>query len=209
MIVGKNGAGKTTLLKAILGEIANTGSIRFSSMHTNSKVLTVGYVPQKLNIEDSPISVYDLVCSYTSNNPVMFGKNSKKYEEIKKHLEEFSVDNFIDEKISNLSGGELQRVLIAISTMPCPELLILDEPISGIDARGKREFYNTLEKLKNTHDISILLVSHDFEYVKRYADRVVLLNKKILKEGTPDTVLSSKEFLGEFGIGGANSGDNI
>lgn len=201
VLVGKNGAGKSTLLKAIIGEIKHDGNIEFSSKHNNSQVLTIGYVPQKLNVENSPISVYDLVCSCTSNVPTFLLKSKKQYEKIKEHLKEMEADDLIDKKISSLSGGELQKVLIAIATLPYPELLILDEPVSGIDAKGKDIFYKLIDKIKETHDVAVLMVSHDFDMVKEYADKVVLLNKKVLKAGTPEEVLKSDEFVEEFGIG--------
>lgn len=201
VLVGKNGAGKSTLLKAIIGEIKHGGNIEFSSKHNNSQVLTIGYVPQKLNVENSPISVYDLVCSCTSNVPTFLLKSKKQYEKIKEHLKEMEADDLIDKKISSLSGGELQKVLIAIATLPYPELLILDEPVSGIDAKGKDIFYKLIDKIKETHDVAVLMVSHDFDMVKEYADKVVLLNKKVLKAGTPEEVLKSDEFVKEFGIG--------
>lgn len=201
-IIGKNGAGKSTLLKCLIGEAKYTGSISFSSSHKNSKKLTIGYVPQKLDIEQSPVSVYDLVCSFSSSVPAFLKKSKKVYTDIKAHLKEMEADELIDKRISTLSGGELQKVLIAIATLPYPELLILDEPVSGIDAKGKDVFYKLVDKIKNTHDISVIMVSHDFDKVKQYADKVVLINKKILKVGTANEVFSSKEFENEFGIGG-------
>ena len=201
MIIGKNGAGKSTLVKAILGEKEYTGKISFSSMHTNNTKLTIGYVPQKLEIEASPMSVYDLICSSINGPAVFLYKSKKKYQEIKEHLKEFGASEFIDKRVCDLSGGQLQRVLIAMATLPYPELLIMDEPVSGIDKKGKDEFYRLLKRIKEKHDISILMVSHDFEYIKDYADKVILLDKKILKMGSPIDVLSSYEFKEEFNVG--------
>ena len=201
MLVGKNGAGKSTLIKAMLGEEEYTGDISFSSKHTDSTKLTIGYVPQKLEVETSPMSVYDFLCSGTKGPAVFFKKNKKQYNKIKEHLKEFGVDGLIDKRVCDLSGGELQRVLIALATMPYPELLIMDEPVSGIDAKGKKEFYKLIKKIKEKHDIAIFIVSHDFEYIKDYADKVVLLNKKVLKVGTAKEVLESEEFKEEFKVG--------
>lgn len=208
VIVGKNGAGKSTLLKAIIGEINHQGKVTFTSMHNDSKKLTIGYVPQKLNIENSPLSVYDLIVSYTSKAPVFLYKSKVKYAEIKEHLKEFEAENLIDKRVCTLSGGELQKVLIAIATMPYPELLILDEPVSGIDAKGQNSFYKLLDKIKTRHDIAILMVSHDFIKIQEYADKVFLLNKKILKSGTATEVFQSPEFINEFGLGGATNASN-
>ena len=122
MLVGKNGAGKSTLIKAILGEREYTGHVSFSSMHTESTKLTIGYVPQKLEVESSPMSVYDLICSATGGCAVFFKRSKKKYNEILTHLKEFGADKLIDKRVCDLSGGELQRVLIAMATHPYPEL---------------------------------------------------------------------------------------
>lgn len=197
-IIGKNGAGKSTLLKAILGEVKHKGEITFKSKENDKRKLSIGYVPQNLNIENSPITVYDLVAIYVSDKPVFLYKDKKLYNEIKRHLKNFGAEEFIDSKVNKLSGGELQRVMLAVSTMPYPELLILDEPISGIDKNGKNQFYDKINELKSNYDLAIILVSHDFEYVKRYADKVILLDKEIVKEGTPNEVFNSKEFLGVF-----------
>jgi zinc transport system ATP-binding protein len=202
VVVGRNGAGKSTLLKAIIGDVKHQGSISFDSKHNNSKKLTIGYVPQKISIEESPMSVYDLVRTYTTDSCVLFKGNKSERKKIQKHLKEFGVDNLINKRMSSLSGGEQQRVLIAIATFPYPELLILDEPVSGVDGKGRTNFYKLLKTIKEKHDISILLVSHDFSNIQDYADKVVLLNKKILKEGTPKEVLDSKEFREEFLLGG-------
>lgn len=198
MLVGKNGAGKSTLVRAILGEVEYTGNIGFTSAHNSSNKLTIGYVPQRLDIEASPMSVYDLIESSKNSTAVFFKKSKAEYLKIKEHLKEFGAEALIDKRVCDLSGGQLQRILIAMATIQNPELLILDEPVSGIDAKGKQEFYKLIKKLKTTHDISIFLVSHDFDYIKEYADNIILLNKKILKSGAPEDVLNSKEFEEEF-----------
>lgn len=199
VIIGENGAGKSTLIKAILGEVKHKGTILFKDKENSGDKIKIGYVPQRLDIENSPATVYDVVTSYTSNLPVFAVKNKNKYEEIKKHLKEFGADKLIDSKINSLSGGQLQRVMLAIATMPYPDLLLLDEPVSGIDRNGKEQFYKTIAELKENHDLAIILVSHDFEYVKKYADKVILLDKTIIAKGKPEEVLKSKEFIERFG----------
>ena len=199
VIIGKNGAGKSTLLKAILGEIPHEGSITFKNKNNEEKKIKIGYVPQKLDLENSPITVYDMVASYSSNKPTFLFKSKKLYEKIKEHLKDFGADNLIDRKVNRLSGGELQRVMLGMAMMSKPDLLILDEPISGIDKNGKEQFYKKIYDLKKSNDMAIILVSHDFEYVKKYADDVILLNQVIEKEGTPDEVFKSKIFIDTFG----------
>ena len=199
VIIGKNGAGKSTLLRALLGEIKHEGEIIYSNSDDGNKKIKIGYVPQKLNIENSPMTVYDMAASLCSNKPVFLYKDKKLYEDIKNHLKEFGAEDLVDSKVSRLSGGELQRVLMAIATMPYPDLLILDEPISGMDKNGKEQFYSRINTLKEEHDLAVLLVSHDFEYVKKYADKVVMIDKKIVCEGTPTEVFSSPIFKETFG----------
>ncbi len=199
VIIGENGAGKSTLLKAILGEVKHTGTITFKDKENSGNKIRIGYVPQKLDIENSPATVYDVVVSYTSSYPVFFPKSKKLYNEIKEHLKEFGAEELIDNRINTLSGGQLQRVMLAIATMPYPDLLILDEPVSGIDKNGKEQFYQKINYLKENFDLAIILVSHDFEYVKKYADKVILLDKTIIAKGKVDEVMRSEEFIKRFG----------
>ena len=200
MIIGKNGAGKSTLLKALLNEVPHTGKVEFFDMKENkSKKIQIGYVPQSLNIErNMPTTVYDMFASYISNKPVCFRKDKELYENIKERLKVFGAENLIDNIVGNLSGGELQRILLAIATTPIPNLLILDEPVSGVDTNGTRDFYETLVELKDKYDMSIILVSHDLDLVKKFADKVVLLDKEILKQGTAKEVFESEQFKTVF-----------
>ena len=201
VIIGRNGAGKSTLLKAILGEVEHKGNIIFTDEKDNlTKKIKIGYVTQKLNIEKHmPTTVFDMFASCISYIPVFMKKDKKIYKEIKEHLKIFGVDRLIDKSIGDLSGGELQRVLIAMATKPIPNLLILDEPVSGIDKNGIRDFYQILNRLKAEYDMSIILVSHDLELANQYADRVILLDKEVIKEGTPQEVFESLEFKNRFG----------
>lgn len=196
VIIGKNGAGKSTLLKAILGEVKHTGNIEFFDMHENKyKNLKIGYVPQQINVEKHmPTTVYDFIAGIISNKPIWLKKDKKVEEKIKEYLKTFRVDNLINKSIGDLSGGELQRVLLAIATIDEPNLLILDEPVSGIDRNGIKDFFNLVNELKEQHDMSIILVSHDLDLVKKYADKVILLDKTILKEGTPEEVFESEKY---------------
>lgn len=201
VIIGKNGAGKSTLIKAILGEIRHEGSIEFTDLK-NKKLanLQIGYVPQHLNIErNSPVSVFDLFASYISHSPIFIKKNSKLYTHIQEQLGIFEAQDLIDKRACDLSGGELQRVLLSIAVTPVPNLLLLDEPISGIDRNGMQLFYENIGKLKSNFDLAMIIVSHDFEFVRKYADHVILLDKTIVKEGSPAEVLNSDEFHKVFG----------
>lgn len=201
VIIGRNGAGKSTLIKAMLGEIKHEGKIEFNDMKNNRMAdLTIGYVPQHLNIEkNTPTSVYDMFASYISQVPVFFRKSKKVYEKVYNQLKLFEAQGLIDKQVCDLSGGELQRVLLSIACTPVPNLLLLDEPVSGIDRNGMELFYKNIDMLKKNYDLALILVSHDLEFVERYADYVILLDKTIIKEGTPKEVLNSKEFNEVFG----------
>lgn len=200
-IIGKNGAGKTTLMKALLNEIRHEGYIEFRDIKKNTMSdLRIGYVPQHLSIpKNTPTSVYDLFASYISKIPVFLWKSKRVEEKIRVQLSKFKAEDLIDKAVCDLSGGELQRVLLSLATYKAPNLLILDEPVSGMDHNGMELFYHNIDFLKREYDLAIILISHDLEYVARYSDRVVLLNRTIVKEGTPKEVFRSEAFKETFG----------
>ncbi len=199
-VVGPNGAGKTTLLRTILGEIPYEGTIAFRVSGDISKKPKVGYVPQKLQFDcDSPISVADLVTSAISPEPVWRGISKRGLEKAGGVLALFSVEPLLNRRIGELSGGELQRVLLAIAMTPEPDLLLLDEPASGVDANGLSLFYQIITDLRKKHDISVILVTHDLAGISSYVDRLVLLNRSIIAEGEPKEVLSDEKLIKTFG----------
>jgi len=199
-IIGKNGAGKSTLVRAILKDVPTEGTIEYrDTKNGKMKDLKIGYVPQSINIEkDTPLSVYDLIASYQYHYPVFLPKSKRIYEEIKMYLETFEAADLIDKQVCNLSGGQLQRVLLSMAVADKPKLLLLDEPVSGIDKNGMELFYKTITYLKEHYDLAIILISHDLEYVKQYADHVVLLDQTVLKQGTVNEVFESQEFASVF-----------
>lgn len=200
-IIGRNGAGKTTLIKALLGDIKHTGNIRFQNHHGREKKLRIGYVPQKLSLdENSPTSVYDLCASFLSSLPVFAVKSKRLYKTVEKKLSDFGAEKLIDKRMCDLSGGETQRVLLSLAMTPVPDILLLDEPVSGMDQEGLDTFYKKLTELKNSNDIAVVMISHDFQYVSKYSDRVILLDKTVLCNGTPEEVLSSEAFKKAFKI---------
>lgn len=213
-VIGQNGAGKSTFVKALIGEIPHEGSVEFRDKLTNANMkLDIGYVPQYLNVvKNTPISVYDLFAASISKYPSFLPKKKKLYEQIRCQLEIFEAQDLIDKTLCDLSGGELQRVMLSLAVTPVPNLLLLDEPVSGIDDNGTRLFYENINYLKKNYDLAVILVSHDLEYVAKYADNVILLNKGIVKTGTPREVFESKEFKEVFGnisFGEVLYGDDI
>lgn len=139
-----------------------------------------------------------MIAAYQSNAPVFALKSRKQRARILEHLQIFEADYLMDKQICNLSGGELQRVMLSMAIMDEPNLLLLDEPVSEIDQNGMELFYQTIYHLKENYDLAVILISHDLEYVKRYADKVVLLDETILKQGSVKEVFSSTEFSRVF-----------
>lgn len=202
-VIGKNGAGKSTLIRAVLDDIPHTGEIEFRDTKNGRMArLRIGYVPQSINIEkNTPVSVYDLMASYESRYPVFLPKQKKLYERIREALCVFEAGDLIDRQVCNLSGGQLQRVLLSMAIMDEPNLLLLDEPVSGIDQNGMELFYKTMDYLKRHYDLAIILISHDLEYVSRYADKVILLSEGAATQGTVKEVFGSEAFAREFSAG--------
>lgn len=199
-IIGPNGAGKSTLLKAILGEVPHEGALSFvDEKDMKTRKPNIGYVPQTLEFDrTTPISVKDLFNVTYSNFPLWIKRNRKDEDIAKDTLKRVEAEELLDKKLGALSGGELQRVMLALALNPMPDILLLDEPVSGVDKRGMRLFYEIVSKIRKNYDLTVILISHDFEAVKQYADKVVLLDKKILKQGSPNEVFNSKEFKDTF-----------
>ena len=200
-IIGPNGAGKSTLLKAILGEISHSGELKYTDAkgkHTGHPV--IGYVPQYLKFDVSaPITVEDLFAASLSSRPVWLLPVSNR-EKILTSLKRVKAAELIDRRLGALSGGELQRVLLALALQPMPDLLLLDEPVSGVDQNGLELFYEILEDLQNNEYMAIILISHDLNMVARHADQVVLLNKGIVCQGTSQQVFGDPRTRKIFGV---------
>ena len=203
-LVGQNGAGKTTLIRALLGELPYTGQVR----HLDGEQLPlshirIGYVPQHLDFDkEMPLTVQDFMAASLSRRPVWLGVSARVRYRILEALEQVKATDLIDAPLGKLSGGEMQRVLLALALTPAPDLLVLDEPVSGVDQNGLALFLETVLNLRQSHHMAMLLVSHDLSLVEKYADHVVLLDKEVRKQGTPQEVFSSDAFRDIFkGVG--------
>ena len=199
-LVGPNGAGKTTLIKALLREVPHTGVIRHVDAQGHDfPAPRIGYVPQQLPFDrEMPLTVCDLMAASLSRRPVWTGVGKKTRQEILTALRETNAEALMDKRLGALSGGELQRVLLAMALKPLPDLLVLDEPVSGVDQNGLMLFLQTVSNLRRTHHMGILMVSHDWNLVREYADHVILLNQSVLCTGTPEEVFSSDAFRSTF-----------
>jgi zinc transport system ATP-binding protein len=202
-LIGVNGAGKTTLLKSILNEIKHDGTVTFESHHGEKiENITIGYVPQHLDFDRSaPVSVEDFMMISRTKLPVCFKKDKKHIKSIDEALDMVGCLSLKNKTLGVLSGGEIQRVMLASALYPLPELLILDEPVSGVDLKGSEKFYEVIADLKKNYHMAIAMVSHDLGIVKEYADNVILINKSVLKSGSAEEVFSSKEFKESFFYG--------
>ncbi len=203
-LIGPNGAGKTTLLKTMLGEVPHRGRIVFIPVGAEkggTRAPRVGYVPQKLDVDQmSPTTVLDLFAAATSLRPVFLGTGRGTCERAAAALELVGAQSaLLHRKVGNLSGGELQRVLLALALTPLPDILLLDEPVASVDRSGVELFHRVVSRLRTDFDLAVVLVSHDFPMASRFADRVVFLNKTVLLDGPPGEVLASTAVKEAFG----------
>lgn len=208
-LIGKNGAGKTTLIKTLLGERQYKGKISFTDSHGAAIAKPkIGYVPQYLDFDKSmPVSVEDFMAAAGSRRAAWLGKKRKTRQSIRETLEKMDCGHLAGRRLGALSGGELQRVLLAMAVEPVPDLLVLDEPVSGVDIAGLDLFYKRVTELRDTCHMAILLVSHDLGLIRKYADKVVLLDKTVVAEGGAEEVFSGEAFRGAFGFGEAAAWD--
>jgi len=183
-LIGPNGSGKTTTAKMILNIMnADEGQI---TRNTDK----MEYVPQKINIDwTMPLRVIDFmkITNNLNNNQVI------------ESLTTTGVDKLLYNQIHNLSGGEFQRVLIARAIAKKPDLLVLDEPVQGVDYNGEIALYNLIKKISVNLNCGILLISHDMHFVMSTTDHVVCLNGHICCSGTPSSVVKNPEYIKLFG----------
>lgn len=184
-IIGPNGAGKSTLVKAMLGVHK-----KYSGTVTKKKDLKIGYVPQQFAVDSLvPLTVERLIC-LTRDVPVA---------QIDALLEETGISGLKTREVSALSGGELRRVLLARALALEPDLLVLDEPVQGVDFSGEIKLYELIASIRDQRGCGVLMVSHDLHVVMADSDRVICLNRHICCEGQPEAVQSHPEFARLFG----------
>ncbi len=184
-LIGPNGSGKSTTAKMALHITKpDEGSV------THQPDLRIGYVPQKLNLDRTlPLSVERLM--------TLTAKVSKA--DILKALERVGIAHLLKAQIANLSGGELQRALIARAIARNPNLLVLDEPVQGVDFNGEAVLYQLIQKVRDETGCAVLLISHDLHLVMSATDRVFCLNGHICCSGTPEEVSASPDYMRLFG----------
>lgn len=187
-LIGPNGAGKTTLIKAILGLVPYKGEISVFGRDRRESTGSIGYVPQRFSFDRSfPITVREFL-ALSEEEGGLGGKDV---------VREFGVERFYDRRIGDLSGGEMQRVLVARAVMGHPKLLLLDEATSGIDIEGVKDFYEMIELARDHYGMTVVMISHEINAVYKFADKIVCLNKNMVCEGSPDKALTP-EVIGDL-----------
>jgi zinc transport system ATP-binding protein len=184
-LIGPNGSGKTTLVRALLGLQDTTGG-GISRMQD----LKIGYVPQRFDI--------DRALPMTVSRFLSLGHKTTR-EALRAVLAEVGAERCFDQQLSEISGGELQRVLLARALAANPDLLVLDEPVRGVDYTGEADLYALIGRLRDKRGIGVLLVSHDLHVVMASSDRVLCLNRHICCSGVPETVSQHPEYMRLFG----------
>ncbi len=197
-IIGPNGSGKTTLLKLILGLMQpDSGTIRINGQPPEKARHDIGYVPQFANFaRDFPVSVLDVVMMGLLGQATKFGPFRKEErDQARNTLETVGASDFEKRRIGRLSGGQLQRVLLARALVNQPDILLLDEPTSNIDARAEESFFDLLHRLNQ--QITIMLVSHDLGFITTHVNRVACVNRTLVchptAEITSDVIASLYE----------------
>jgi zinc transport system ATP-binding protein len=186
-IVGPNGSGKTSLLRAIIGAIKP-----FQGRVVQASSLKIGYVPQKLHIDETlPITV----------SRFLKLSGGVTAADIDYALTQAGVPKLTKAQLSQLSGGQFQRVLLARALIAKPDLLLLDEATQGLDQRGSASFYQQIETVRQTTGCAVLMISHELHVVMSASDRVICLNGHVCCEGTPAVVASAPEYRALFGTG--------
>lgn len=187
-IVGPNGAGKTTLVRSILGLVSPNSGTLF-----RRPKIKIGYMPQKLHLDPTmPMTVNRFLALAVPAKYVGQGKR-------KKVLDEVNITHIANSQIHTISGGEMQRALLARALLRDPDLLVLDEPVQGVDITGQAELYKLIRNIRESRGVGVLMVSHDLHVVMAETDRVICLNRHVCCEGHPETVSRHPEFVEMFG----------
>lgn len=199
VLIGPNGSGKTTIIRSILGLIEYQGEVKIFGQSREKARHLIGFVPQRFNFDPRfPITVAEFI-GLTLSSGASLKKVRSHY--IDQGLKRVGAYGLIQRRLNTLSGGQLQRVLLARALAFDPKLLILDEPESGVDVGGEQTFYDLLEELVDQKQLTALVASHELDVVYTYADRVVCVNQELLCTGKPHEVLDQETFVKLYGRG--------
>lgn len=203
-VIGPNGSGKTTLLRCLLGlQHLDSGEVLLLGEPVGPAVLRrIGYVPQRLQIECSfALSVREFLALRRRETRHWFWHRNRTTDGLlRQQLPELGIESLLNRPLAGLSGGQLQRVLIAYSLLGEPELLLLDEPTAGVDTPGEQDFHDLISRIHARLGITIMLVSHDLGMVFKQASWVYALNGVICCEGRPADVLNAESLRAAYGL---------
>ncbi len=188
-IVGENGSGKSTLIKALLGQVAlKSGTVSFLE-----DIKKIGYLPQQMQIKNFPASSYEVVLSGCLNSLGFKPFFSKKEKEMAiNNMKRLNIEDLSKKKFEYLSGGEKQRVLLARAMCAGKNMLILDEPVTGLDPLVTEDMYKTIKTLNEENGITILMVSHDIPQAAKYSSKILHLGKTVRFFGTSEEYITSE-----------------
>ncbi|WP_298065920.1 metal ABC transporter ATP-binding protein [uncultured Mailhella sp.] len=197
VLIGPNGAGKTTLLLALLGEMPCRGRILVGG----GRGLRLGYVPQKLAVDKGmPFTVTEFLSMGVQRRPLWLGVSRAARDQAAALLDMVHAPHLMKRRVGTLSGGEMQRVLLALALQQKPELLILDEPSAGVDLEGGRLFCELLEDLRQSQGFTQIMVSHDLGMAAHHATNVICLKRRVIAQGSPQEVLTVPVLQTLFGM---------
>ncbi|MGB1237091.1 MAG: zinc ABC transporter ATP-binding protein ZnuC [Pseudomonadales bacterium] len=190
-LIGPNGAGKTTLVKTVLGLVKPTQGTVW-----RQPGLRIGYMPQKLYV--------DATFPMTVRRFLQLGRR-ENIEQVLAALDLVGIEKLLESSVHGLSGGEMQRVLLARALLREPELLVLDEPVQGVDIKGQVELYKLIADIKRQTKCSVLMISHDLHLVMSATDHVICMNQHICCSGHPEAITSDPAYIALFGEADADS----
>ncbi|WP_027858538.1 zinc ABC transporter ATP-binding protein ZnuC [Marinobacterium jannaschii] len=190
-LIGPNGAGKTSVVRIVLGlNKASTGNV------WREAGLRIGYMPQKLQIDQTfPLTVQRFLQT----------TQCKDKQQMQQALDEVGAGHLLSQSIHNLSGGETQRILLARALLRDPNLLVLDEPVQGVDINGQIELYDLISRIRQQRKCGVLMISHDLHLVMSATDHVICMNQHVCCSGHPAHVTQDPSFTELFGVKGAEA----
>ena len=202
-IVGPNGAGKSTLARAILGYVEYSGKISFGQSNNTytARPPRWGYVPQKLQFDrNMPLTSLEFLAASISCRPLFLGIDRSTKTRCQEMLQAVECGHLADRQLGKLSGGELQRILLAMALLQEPEVVILDEPASGVDFSGEKLCCGLLDKFRKERHFTQIMISHDLATVAAHAAHVIILKNHVLAQGHPSEVLTEENLRAAFGL---------
>ena len=201
-IVGPNGAGKSTFARALLGKTTYSGKITFGQKDNTFSSCSPrwGYVPQRIQFDrDMPISVMDFLAASLTWRPLFCGINKSLKKQIADMLERVEAPHLINRQLGKLSGGEMQRILLAQALLQEPEIVLLDELAAGVDFQGDKLCCGLLEKIRKERKFTQIMISHDLATVAAHAAHVICINHRLIAAGHPSDVLTPENLRKAFG----------